>query len=174
MNSKEFQYWVAYLLDLMLDLKNAENLFNNKDDNFSRRTYIRTLFATIDGTLYLLKQIVLIETLDKPNVLQESDNHFLKKTNIGQKENFKSTIGIVEKTFDIQLDIETHKHNEEWRDFLTAINIRNTVTHPKRKEEFVITDDNIQLIIRVSKWYIYLICRALDAIDLVKKISKNI
>ncbi|MCC2691559.1 hypothetical protein [Nodularia sp. LEGE 04288] len=163
MNREQFKDFVSHLFDLITDLASAEKFINDNDSKFSRRTYTRTLFATIDGTICVLKQIALIENSKNPGLLQDSEIKFLESKRQPTKENVKDTIKIVEKIFIFEL---LEINGKEWGLFCQSIDMRNEVTHPKNKDKFVIDDDQIQIIRGVGKWYLKLIVQILEAIRL--------
>jgi hypothetical protein len=47
------------LMPLLEDANVAETLLDTDDSQFNRRAYVRSVFAMIEGTVWILKQLVL-------------------------------------------------------------------------------------------------------------------
>jgi hypothetical protein len=148
------------------DLERAErdSVFN--DDSYSRRNYIRVLFACINLGIYLLKRTVLVAASSKSDpltfaelVLLREQTFSLEKNGevrmrnkfLGLAENLRFTTRCVEKGFGISLTFDSG--GKGWDAFKRAIKIRDRITHPKTYQDLDVTDEEIELAKRVGTWF---------------------
>ncbi len=154
------------LLALLEDLERAEHDLDAKQDAYSRRNYVRNLFAMIDGTIYILKHTILIAAADASDQVSIGEHALLREQSFDIKENgevrtYKKypkladnllfTKRQLEKHFGLSLNIDLK--SAEWFDFKKAIEIRNRVTHPKKLAEFDVSKDEVALARRVGHWF---------------------
>ncbi len=154
------------ILALIDDLERTEKDLDANDDPYCRRNYVRALFAMIDGTVYVLKQTILIAASNDPRQLLIAEHVLLREESFDLKENgdvrshkkfpkladnLLFTKRQLEKHFAYSLDIDTK--STDWSDFKKAIEIRHRVTHPKKIEEFDLSKDEIALAKRVGHWF---------------------
>jgi hypothetical protein len=127
---------------LSADLKEASELLHSGINNFRLRTYIRTQFAWIEGTLFGLKQVALTMHEHEPcfsdgelTLLREVTYELSDGGNVRERpkyldtaDNIKFIVKSVTKVFslpDISFD------GEGWQCFKELIRLRNQITHPK-------------------------------------------
>lgn len=154
------------LLALSDDVNRAEREMVANNDSYSRRNHIRALFAMIEGTIYILKQTVLMAASSGPGplsiaelaLLQEKTFYLTDRGTIDVKDQFPKiknnllfTKGCLEKAFGYSLDLNATPKN--WVDFKDAITIRNRITHPKGLQAFEVSKGESELAIRVSRWF---------------------
>ena len=148
------------------DLERAKDELRSNDDSYSRRNYIRVLFASIELAIYLLKRTVLIAASSESGALTFAELAMLREQAFSLDENGKVrirenflrvadnlrfTIGCVEKGFGLSLNFDVA--NKHWADFKQAIKIRNRITHPKTHQDLDITDEEIAVAKRVGDWF---------------------
>lgn len=123
------------LMPMIEDAHWAEQSLDEEDNQFTRRAYIRSLFAMIEGSIWVLKQTVLhapvqngqVKRLSAAEYALLSDKTYDLKRNGQPKEqtkylklpdNFRFTFGVLSKYFgsDFDLGIGT----EIWDNFLEA------------------------------------------------------
>lgn len=61
------------ILAMADDVLRAEEGMNAASDAYSRRNYIRSLFAMIEGTVYVLKQMALMAQRARPELLTTAE-----------------------------------------------------------------------------------------------------
>lgn len=156
----------AYL-NLLEDSALAETLLGEIDIPFHRRTYIRTIFASIEGSVWLMKQVCLfaVESPDSPE-MPISEYLLLKETNYSLKGNgdIREQSNFLSLTDNLQFTVKVvnYRHSAgidlgvgttAWQNFQEAIKIRNRITHSKSSDDYAITDSEMQLCINVSHWF---------------------
>jgi hypothetical protein len=151
---------------LMSDVSDARKALKESDTQFNRRSYIRIVFALIEGEIHLRKQYALM--LHDLGMLQLSEPEVAllreKQAGLNNKgepecrplflrlpQNLKFSFRMEAKAFKKQYGLQTQ--GEEWESFLTGIEIRNRITHPKRFEDFEISDEELLHIEKVLEWY---------------------
>ncbi|WP_219033282.1 hypothetical protein [Shewanella algae] len=156
------------LMPMLDDAHWAENALDADDNQFTRRAYIRSLFALIEGSIWVLKQTVLLAPVKQGNVKRLtaaeyallSDKTFDLKSNGQPKEqtkflklpeNIRFTFSVVEKYFGMKIDLEVGK--EPWNKFLEAQQVRNRITHPKTPSDFVVSDSEITACKDACSWF---------------------
>jgi hypothetical protein len=154
------------LLALIDDLDRAEKDLDANEDAYSRRNYVRALFALIDGTIYILKQTILVAASDDSRQLSIGEHALLREESFDLTENgdvrshkkfptlaanLLFTKHQLEKHFDYALNIDVK--STHWSDFKRAIEIRHRVTHPKKMAEFDLSKDEVVLAKRVGHWF---------------------
>lgn len=156
------------LIPLLEDAQWAEEALEKEDNQFTRRAYIRSLFAMIEGSVWALKQIILqvptregqVKKLSVAEYALLSDKTYELKSNGKPKEqtkffklpdNFRFTFGLVEKYFKADLNIGIG--TVAWDNFLEAQVIRNRITHPKTTKEFEISDNELQTCKKTLSWF---------------------
>lgn len=150
------------------DLERAAKELHVHDDPYSRRNYIRVLFAAIELTLWIQKQTVLIAAADSnKGQLTHSELALLRgetfdindqgeiqkrKKRIPMAQNFRFTQRCVEKGFGLSLS--KHTTGARWDDFTAAIKLRNRITHPRGHRDFDVTKDEAELALRAGDWFV--------------------
>lgn len=142
-------------------------LSEDPDNDYLKRTLVRTLFAMIEGVIWTVKRSVLVlheagecelskaeyamlaeESYDladtgTPRVSQK----FLKlKTNL--RFAFRiAALKLANKEFEIDAGASP------WQDFLTAIEVRNRLMHPKSPEDLRLTDAEMHSATETARWF---------------------
>lgn len=155
------------MIQLLEDALAAEEFLDANDNQFARRSYIRSMFVTFEGIVWLLKQVCLkarsksgVRKFDPAEyALLQDQTYELKKngdTVVQTKflrfpENFRFTVRIINRLFNAQVDLGIG--TTSWDNFLRAVAIRHRITHPKSVDELYISDEEIQLSKNVSSWF---------------------
>ncbi|KUJ51825.1 hypothetical protein [Chryseobacterium sp. JAH] len=161
-------------LEPLLDdaFESEELLSKNRNSQFYRRVYIRSLFAYVEGSIWVMKQVCLkAKSIDgiqrKINISEYSilteESYELKgngdiKTGskaINILDNIKFTFKTINKLFNGNLDFGVGSTN--WEKLIIAKNVRNRITHPKNEKDMIISDDEILICEEVCSWFNILI-----------------
>ena len=155
------------LIALCNDVIQARELNENKDDDFTRRVYIRSLFTLIEGSTWLIKQALLKATCEAcrkielpalDGLLGDSSSEIDQRGEIVEKKKFIPISNNVRFTCNqfnrltksnIVLDVQS----QAWSYFLDSIKVRNRITHPKETADLAITDDEFKKCKAVESWY---------------------
>ena len=156
------------LIIILQDAAEAEvYLDDNLGSQFARRTYIRSIFAAIEGTLWLLKTACLAGKSSKGvRVFNPAEFALLKEESYDLKsngevkvsskflklpDNIKFVFKYINKRVTVATDIGVG--GKHWEEFLLALEVRNRITHPKNASAFTIKDEEIELCRRTSHWF---------------------
>ncbi len=156
------------LMPMIEDAHWAEQALDKEDNQFTRRAYIRSMFAMIEGSIWVLKQTVLNAPTVKGNIKKLSvaeyallsDKTFELKSNGEPKEqtkylklpeNFRFTFNVLTKSFGTEFDLGIG--TVAWDNFLAAQAIRNRTTHPKTVAEFEVSDSDIATCKEACSWF---------------------
>ena len=171
------------MVRLLDDAQTAETYLDQTDSQFARRAYIRSIFASLEGTLWLLKQVCLkVPTVSGPRrfdpaeyALLQDQTYDLKnngETSIQTKflrlpDNLRFTFRVFNRLFGAQVDLGVS--GAPWSAFLKALDVRHRITHPKKVDELDITDDELKLCREVSSWFNETIHATIQAIVAASK-----
>lgn len=156
------------LMPMIEDAHWAEEALDKEDNQFTRRAYIRSVFAMIEGSIWVLKQVVLnalvkqggVKRLSVAEYAILSDKTYDLRSNGEPKEqikylklpeNIRFTVHVLSKYFKVQLDLGIG--TIAWDNFLAAQAIRNRITHPKTSSEFEISDTDIATCKETCSWF---------------------
>ncbi|TKB62353.1 MAG: hypothetical protein E8D49_01195 [Nitrospira sp.] len=154
------------LFSISDDLQRSEKELLANDDSYSRRNYIRALFAVIELSVFVLKRTLLIAALSCPRKLTFAERALLHEetfdlTNTGEvrtqkkflklADNLRFTIQCVDKHFGLSLNFNPGDRN--WKDFKETLKIRNRITHPKGHKDFDVSKEEAELAVRVGHWF---------------------
>jgi hypothetical protein len=167
------------LLALLQDTKTAEELVSQTPTQFAKRAYIRSSFAYIEGTVWILKQACVgsAESADRPIfspaefALLNDESYDLKnngETSVQTKflrlpDNVKFTDKAIAKFFGSKAQIDGS--SEGWGKFLKAIKIRNRITHPKSIHDYEVTDKEIDICLNATHWFNDVVNEQISAIQ---------
>ena len=148
------------------DLERSEKELLANDNSYSRRNYIRALFAAIELSVFVLKQTFLVAASSCPGKLTFAELALLREEtfdleNTGKvrtqkkflkiADNLRFTIRCVEKGFGLSLNFNPGDRN--WDDFKKTMEIRNRITHPKGHKDFDVSRQEAELAVRVGHWF---------------------
>lgn len=156
------------LMPLLEDAHWAEQALDKQDNQFTRRAYIRSIFAMIEGSIWVLKQTVIhapvsdggIKRLLPGEYALLSDMTYELKSNGQIKEqtkylklpaNCRFTFDVLAKYFRSEFNLGVG--TVAWDNFLAAQEIRNRITHPKTVSEFEVSDNEIATCKEACSWF---------------------
>lgn len=171
------------------DVLSARNLLENNDDqdHFLRRTYIRALFAFVEGTVWVLKNACINARPENPEkeltpgeyaLLKEitfelgKNGKYTEKTkHLNLQSNLKFCVNMFNQLFDSDIDLQIG--TQRWENFKKAIKIRNRITHPKRRHDLLIKDEDVKMCIGTECWFCAHVIEAVKQIEYLAKFKKN-
>lgn len=157
------------------DTKSAfDQLSNNKEAQFNRRTFVRTLFAHMEAQLSIMRQTVL--TWHRLGAITLSDNDlrkladeirvtwdaaYIPGTPIRMKliENIRFTLKLYSSTFS-RSAVDVDSTADGLQSFLIAVTIRDNLMHPKVEQNLFISDPDLIHVIKAWDWYQEISARA--------------
>ena len=169
------------LMPILEDGYWVEQALDKENNQFTRRAYIRSIFAIIEGCVWILKQTILhapaqkgrIKKLSVAEYALLSDKAYDLKNNgdiseqkkyLKLPDNIRFTFGLLTKYF--KSDCELGVGTRSWDNFLKAQKIRDRITHPKSPKEFEISDADLAVCQSTSSWFNKLISDFVDSLVL--------
>lgn len=169
----------ANLLPILEDGFWAEQALDKENNQFTRRSYIRSVFAIIEGCVWVLKQTILHAPVRKGRIkklaLAEyallSEKAYELKNNgaiceqkkyLKLQDNIRFTFGLINKYF--KSGCELGVGTKSWDNFLKAQKIRDRITHPKGPDEIEISDSDLKICKSTSSWFNKLILDFIDSL----------
>lgn len=160
---------------LVSDLIDARDLWGTgKENQFYRRTYLRTIFAFVEGVIYA-RRLIINKNLERDNAekfeshLSQQEMTLLSDDGFDIKKNgdvkvcpgknrqpFLNYLRFIIKMYEkyMRLDLKITFNGEGWESFQSAYKVRNRITHPKNKNHLVISDQEMECIIKGTKWLV--------------------
>jgi hypothetical protein len=160
---------------LIEDVEWAKSILINQDNQNARRAYIRSLFAFIEGSVWILKQIVVsvvakTERVTPAELALLTDKSFELKNNGDVQEsskylrlpdNIKFTFKTLDKYFkNGNLDI----NEKDWSNFQVCLKVRNRITHPKSIEDFEVSKSEILSCNKTYSWFCELVVKYIQGL----------
>lgn len=167
------------LLALLQDTKTAEELLEQTPAQFARRAYIRSAFAYIEGSVWILKRACLgaaaslghrvFSTAEYALLSEESyelkgsgEPSVLAK-HLRLPENIKFTNKALTKFFGASVSLTDS--SQSWSNFLEAIKIRNRITHPKNMHDHDVSDKELETCREATHWFNEVVSKQISAIQ---------
>lgn len=146
------------------DLDEIQSQLTTNDSQFWRRTFCRAFFAYLEGQTHALKQLFLFYdwwTVD-PDTEHKIRNQKHIQNKDGSTKVIQNYLPLVQnvqllfKALAVSANIEPiiSNNDKSWDLLSKAVNVRNRIVHPKKSEDLIISDDEIQLIRYVGGWYL--------------------
>src|SRR5688572_30645255 len=177
----------APMIKLLDDAEAAETYLDQADSQFARRAYIRSIFASLEGIVWLLKQVCLkVPNISGPRRLDPVEYALLQDLSYDLKnngeisvqtkflrlsDNVRFTFRVFNRLFKANVDLGVS--GASWPAFLRALDVRHRITHPKKVEELDITDEEIKLCREVSGWFNEIIHAAFTTIMAASQRAKD-
>jgi len=168
---------------LIKDVTSSLNDLRGADEQYLRRSTIRTIGAAIEGLTFHLKSIALNQATSFPELYSDLEIAALKEQTYSINDNgavqiramlipLKTSIKLIVKIVDKNTKSLHEKsfNNKGWDALIANIEVRNRITHPKKIEDLTITKKEIDQAIRAFNWTLAL---ALRTGDLVKENLKS-
>ena len=152
---------------LLQDVKDAAELWHERQTAFSRRAYVRSAFSFMDGITHMMKDAALLfDNLNNPRTLTSEEVVLLKdedpyvkddgtigvrSAKIGRKNNFRLTVRCYVKVFGFSSSLDVKIAG--WQSFVEAAKIRDRITHPKSVNDLLPTDDDMELVANAMNYF---------------------
>lgn len=141
----------------------ADLLIANQKDQTCERAYVRIVFSALDGVLNLLKSEMssskefdtIFSKKERARIL---DRKYDQKTDTVKSEQlFQSPKDTIRETLKFYARYKKRNNyefpnNSGWQDMITAIKIRNKITHPKKRKDLDISVSDLEKILRAKNW----------------------
>lgn len=160
----------AEVTDLLksIAVEDPAGVFQVQSDQVSRikaRMLIRSMFATIEGIVYGMKQLALAAfrpdgplTLDELLICKEISFRLNKNGEVDGSSmrlkfepNLKFSFMVLAKAFHQKFELDTNCLG--WNRLVESVKVRNRLAHPKRPSDLELTDDEIGHAIEAYQWF---------------------
>lgn len=134
-------------------------------DQSHKRSFVRSVFAFIDASAYVLKQLAL-SNHERNNMLYSAAELSMLRDesyNVSDKgraetqqkfipteSNFRFALNMVMRCTKSDFDLDTD--SEGWRAFKSALKVRHRITHPKQFASLTITADEFRTTAAALSW----------------------
>lgn len=160
--------FIKLVHQLRLDTSRLERGIEENDDELTRRLFVRSLFAEIEGTTFALKQAALdtashmhsvspflpeevILLAEKSYDLDNEGNVKSQAARIPMSKNirfaFKAFAKVNRTTYELKVD------GIGWQSFKKSIKVRDRLMHPKNTIDLVVTDQELTDAKNTFKWF---------------------
>ena len=151
------------------DVARAEEMLNESDEGFNRRTFVRAMFAFIEADVWGRKRIALLlheRSAAKPILtiaevaiaseeianLKEDGSASTTSPRLKFLPNLKFSFRAFAAAFEVQ-NYSLEIAEAGWSDLRNAVRIRDRLMHPKGGNSFTVSDDEIAVCTRALGWY---------------------
>jgi hypothetical protein len=117
-----------------------------KDDTpFNRRTYVRTFFSALEASIHFMRQIALATLAKHPGLFDKEEIEMLEEK---RRLRLTDSIAFVCEMYSRAMysPFKLVRSGEKWDAFLTAIKVRDSITHPKRRASLDISNQNLHAV----------------------------
>jgi hypothetical protein len=146
MSKEDYQDIPRYVVKEALD---CYYIAQKQDTALNRRNFVRAAFAAIDGIIFYIKQDCLNRYKEAPYLYSPEELvQIFRKRSLDDSFHF-AVIMVTKKSMpEFKLDRES----QNWRNFVTAKDIRNRITHPKTIKELGISDQDLRVVKAAFDW----------------------
>jgi hypothetical protein len=157
------------------DISMSQKMVKKNHDQFWRRTFVRSLFAGIDGINHHMKHLSILMAKfheidlthaeiamlrEETYTLNEKGIAISLKSKLRTKDNLCFTVKIFARACNSAYEI--NRNCEEWASFSEAIRVRDRLTHPKSSADLNISDAELKTAQKTFKWYIANMIKIVD------------
>jgi hypothetical protein len=153
------------ILVLNNDVRHFWKILEKDDSQLIRRTFIRTLFAAIEASLYQAKMILIyannmgyISLLPEELVLLLEKNYQIddkgKAKPINNFQSFRNNFLFIYNTLFryVNISYQIDKKDKHWGNLITILKTRNRLMHPKLISDLNVNDLELRRAKEVAMW----------------------
>lgn len=168
MTTEPHSYESAFLAELAQDVRVSASALAAQDTQAHRRSYVRTVFASIEGTANHLKIIALERGVASPTLFSNAEIAILREEAyalnakgeayvqprfLRTEDNLVFALRMYMR--DLPAAFEIDRGGRGWQSFIQALSIRHRVTHPRRVADLEISDDEMKHVHGAYAWFNY-------------------
>ena len=153
---------------LSQDMIDCEQLIKARpEDEGVKRSFIRCVFALIEGSVFNLKETALTLAKHGRGKFSHGELAMLEEVSydLGDKGEAREQPKFIQLTKNVrfafsaaarafQVTYELAVDDKEWSTFKDAIAIRNRITHPKSVDDLKLSDDEVQVVADAGSWFL--------------------
>lgn len=139
--------------------------FDENERQFRRRSYIRTVFALVEGVTFVMKQFALsvheggtiifspaeLALLREEQYDLEKGRPRTQQKHLRVADNLRFAFDVFARAFQTTYTLDVNIHQWSW--FLDSVKLRNRIMHPKALKDLIISDEEMMQIQEVAAWY---------------------
>jgi len=164
--------YTAFQNAVWSDVRTARELLKSDDNQFARRTFLRSFFSAVDGILFALRTIVFEFSKNEtdspvPNTFTDGERMLLQERSYEledngtvkvRNQNFQPFLKVLRFTFNVYSKLRRNEYLPDysgagWLSFRKATEIRHRITHPKSPEDLEISSEELLEIESAVKWF---------------------
>lgn len=165
---------------LITDVATAVARFKRQKDQSSMRDLVRTSFAAIEGSVWILREHVIdaanatygLEP-DEKAVLEEEAYQVTAQGKITRQTRFLPLLNSIRFLARIAQRIASKDaidfSGSGWQKLQEAALIRNRVTHPKAASDLTLAVDDVETVIEAMHWFLSQIAQAMEILVSTRK-----
>ena len=129
-------------VDAVLDDQNNEEIFS--EYQLYARSFVRAVFAHVEGITFLMRQVVLWAYERKEISLSEVEYQKLSEKNRFNsfRDNFDLAFNYFTRLF--RFAFRPNKDDARWQNFCRASVVRDSIAHPKTPTQFLLSGDAVR------------------------------
>lgn len=156
-------------LELLQDLVAVQKLAAIKEDQFTRRTAVRTAFALIEAMCFQMRRVIVlclflqsrrtlkldlaILSLLAEKIPTISDNGKVSKRQQQQPMTSHIAFALRQAAELSGVDADQLFRDDGWNEFKKAVTLRHRLTHPKSKDDVQVSDDDCNYVGSGLTWF---------------------
>jgi hypothetical protein len=172
--------------ELASDVEKALAMLQQKDTQFNRRLYVRSLFAYLEGFTYWIRQnaIEIDKIVFRKFGAMDWERHLLLHEDLPtiadngkierqrQKTSFKNRFAFSVRAYAEIVHCKDNLFSDNgWRQLQDALKVRNRLTHPKQSSDLDVSDDDVKACQEGYTWFANLVVKKFK--ESAKAMMKN-
>jgi hypothetical protein len=160
---KKTEFANIFLRELLLDVESANHNFRQQDTSFNRRTIIRSVFAAIEGSIWIyrthiteLAELTYELEHDQKAALLEAQYFIESNGDIKTLKKFSETLSIfrliTKVAQKIAPDIQVNFSSAGWENLKKTSQLRNRLMHPKQETDLIVELQEIESAQKALLW----------------------
>jgi hypothetical protein len=159
------QAWEELLPILSQDAEEAIKFAEKEKTSRAYRSAFRTLFASLEGFIYLMKLLPQAGSRSTPGVFSVAELALLEEETYGLDEsgeprtwtkylrledNLRFTIRMLAKRTGSEFELDLNDGG--WQSLKASLQIRHRVTHPRHKSDLAVTEEEFKRLVKGFNW----------------------
>ncbi len=162
---EELKKGFTFFAEFSRDLDQASKILEENDSQYIRRIYLRSLFTFIEGNSFRLRQMALAAHNNRAQCFSNEEIMMLEEKDIDIKDNgdlniktkyigFAENIRFSQNSYIKAIGGDQPDYTANgWAQLKKALVLRNRITHPRSKDDLIISDDELKVIHEAKEWY---------------------
>lgn len=161
---------------LIEDLVSEIKSIGADSSQIQRRSVIRSGFATVEGTVNMIKQVILSDLHLNPGLHSEAEVAMLREESylIDNRGNVRTQPKFIPTDANLQFAIKMwcrgtndgllDLSNEGWQAFKSSLKLRNRLLHPKQITDLNVSDNELFEFLKAMRWFADIFNQSVDEV----------